>query len=162
MTLYEKLHQRTGHLHFTGKDYNGRQIIIDAAEMRSDKFDVVALRPNGDEVETRTTDTLEHATDLYNAMVHYHTTGTAPGMYTREDWEKDGSFSAERGQEIHPDIFAEMRDCVPPLSLPKELRKIGFSGFLMGEPHSCNSKGQLYMAFVRANGHYYYYGLSNA
>ena len=159
--MYAKLHQRTKHLHFTGSDYNGRQIIIDAAEMRSDKFDVVALRPNGDEVETRTTDTLEHATDLYNKMVTYHTTGTTPGMYTREDWQRDRNFSAAPGQEIQPEIFADMRDVVPPLPLPERMKKLGFSGFLMGEPQTHNAHGPVYKAFVRSNGHFYYFGLVN-
>ena len=162
MTYYEQIHQRTAHLHFTGKDYNGRRIIIDAAEIATNLFEVVAIRPNGDEVEEHTTDSLKNAEAIYNAMVQYHTTGTAHGMYTREDWAKDGSFSAKPGQEIHPEVFEELRNGVPPLSLPRSLRKVGFSGFLMGEPYSCNEKGPVYMAFIRANGHFFYYGLVNA
>ena len=162
MTCYDQPHQRTAHLHFTGKDYNGRKITIDAAEIAPNRFEIMAIRPNGDELESHTTDSLERATDLYNAMVHYHTTGTAPGMYTREDWANDGSFSAKRGQEISPEVYEEMFNCIPPIRLPKDLRAIGFAGFLMGEPYSHNEHGPVYMAFVRANGHHYYHGLVNA
>ena len=162
MTRYEQTHQRTACLHYEGKDYNGRKIIIDASEEAPGCFEIMALRPNGDEVEGHTTSSLEYAEALYSAMVQYHTTGTAHGMYTREDWAKDGSFSARRGQEISPEVYEEMRNGVPPLSLPRSLRKIGFSGFLMGEPYDCNERGPVYMAFVRANGHFFYHGLVNA
>lgn len=162
MTRYEQTHQRTAHLHFTGKDYNGRKIIIDASEEAPGRFEIMALRTNGDEVEEHTTNSLENAEAIYNAMVQYHTTGTAHGMYTREDWAKDGSFSAKRGQEISPEVYEEMFNCMPPIRLPKDLRTIGFAGFLMGEPYSHNEHGPVYMAFVRANGHHYYHGLVNA
>lgn len=162
MTYYEQLHQHTSDLHFEGKDYNGRKIIIDAAEISPDSFEVLAIRSNGDEVENRSAKTLENAKALFHEMVQFHTTGTAAGMYTREDWARDRTFSAKKGQEIAPEVFADMRDVLPPLPLPKKLKKQGFSGFLMGEPDSHNDSGPVHMAFVRANGHFYYYGKVNA
>lgn len=48
---------------------------------------------------------------------------------------------------------------MPPYSLPRDLRRDGHKGFLMGEPHSSDAQGLLYMAFVRHGLRHYYYGL---
>ena len=49
--------------------------------------------------------------------------------------------------------------CMPPLPLPRTLKREGFNGFLMGEPHSISADGLLYMAFIRRGMRCYYYGL---
>ena len=94
-------------------------------------------------------------------------------IYTKESWELDGSFSAEAGQEISAEVYNDMLNCMPPLSLPRATAEHALSvlkipvhaGFLMGEPHSNDSAGQLYLAFgmndYGKGKHYYYLGLSH-
>lgn len=94
-------------------------------------------------------------------------------IYTLNRWTEDGSFSAVPGQEIAADVYGQMLDCMPPYSIPGEkaqqaLRDYGIpvhAGFLMGEPHSNDSRGPLYMAFgmndYGKGKRYYYLGLSH-
>ena len=110
-------------------------------------------------------------------------------IYTMEQWQADGTFNAAPGQGIEEAVYNEMLNCVPPKSLPSEtaqraLNKYGIpvhAGFLMGEPHSSDDNGPLYMAFgmnqykkkcyfylglsheeKRLNGIYYYMDCMNA
>ena len=94
-------------------------------------------------------------------------------IYTKESWELDGSFSADVGQEISEEIYNDMLNCMPPYSLPRAKAEYALStlkipvhaGFLMGEPHSCDKGGQLYLAFgmndYGKGKHYYYLGLAH-
>lgn len=99
-------------------------------------------------------------------------------LYTMEQWTKDGTFNATAGQEISEDVYNAMLNCMPPESLPRAKAEYALSvlnipvhaGFLMGEPHSCDKDGQLYLAFGmcdfgRSVNHkeprYYYLGLSH-
>lgn len=161
MTFFERTHARTSNLHYQGLNYYGRRIIIDASEPTPGSFEIVAMWPDGDEVETVTADTLEAATAEYNRMVEFHTTGKAPGMYTREDWQRDRSFNASAGQEIAPEIYDEMLDALPPVSLSRVLKAQGKRGFMMGEPSDFDpDTGKLrYLAFTQRNGHFFYEGL---
>lgn len=55
--------------------------------------------------------------------------------YTREDWHKHGTFKAVPGQEVAPEIYGEMLDCMPPLGLPAVPATRDYDrGFLVGEP----------------------------
>ena len=93
-------------------------------------------------------------------------------MYTMNDWTRDGTFSAKEGQEISGEIYEEMLNCMLPHTLPREMSKKArekfkipvHAGFLMGEPHCTNNKGeQLYLAFCKNNfgeDKYFYLGLS--
>lgn len=100
-------------------------------------------------------------------------------IYTMEEWEKDGSFKAEPGQQISEEIYNQMLNCMPPKSIPRgkaaqALQDYNIpvhAGFLMGEPHSHNEKGKaLYLAFgkndfgsgTRREPKYFYLGLSVA
>lgn len=91
-------------------------------------------------------------------------------IYTREQWSRDRTFKAEPGQEITAEIYEEMYNCLPPKALPTETaRKYKLpihAGFLMGEPHSSDREGLLYLAFGMSSfsnsKHYYYLGLSHA
>lgn len=103
-------------LHHTETTWQGRKIIIDAADLTAD-------------------------------------------TYTRQDWERTGVFNAHPGQAITAEIYDEFYNCLPPYSLPRDLRRDGHKGFLMGEPHSSDAQGLLYMAFVRHGLRHYYYGL---
>lgn len=40
--------------------------------------------------------------------------------YTVMQWELDGDFSAVPGQEIAPEIYDDLLNVVPPLSLPRD------------------------------------------
>ena len=89
-------------------------------------------------------------------------------LYTMEQWKADRTFKAEPGQEITEDIYEEMLNCMPPRTLPREKARQALqdykipvnAGFLMGEPHSSDQRGQYYLAFGNNGKHYYYLGLS--
>lgn len=85
-------------------------------------------------------------------------------LYTMEQWHHDRIFSARPGQEIEPEIYEQMFNCMPPLRLPADLarEKAVDAGFLMSEPHSCDKAGNLYLAFGRSAGRCYYLGLAHA
>ena len=95
-------------------------------------------------------------------------------IYTMEQWTKDRSFSAEPGQEVSEDVYNEMLNCMPPKTLPRNKARQALqdykipvhAGFLMGEPHSSNKDGLLYLAFgmndYGKGKHYFYLGLSLA
>lgn len=98
-------------------------------------------------------------------------------IYTMEQWENDRTFKAEPGQQIAPEIYEQMLNCMPPEHLPRDKARQALqdynipvhAGFLMGEPHNSNEKGeQLYLAFgmndygsgTRKDPKYFYLGLS--
>ena len=94
-------------------------------------------------------------------------------VYTMEQWAQDRTFKAEAGQEISADVYEEMLNCMPPERLPVAKARQALSdynipvhaGFLMGEPHSSDSNGNLlYLAFgsndYGKGKKYYYLGLS--
>ena len=164
MNNFEKMHQKTKDMRYEGTDYNGKPIIIDACELRPDVFEVsVIAKRTSSELETVTVRSLKSAKEEYDRMLLFHTTGTASGMYSQTDWERDGSFRAKVGQEISPAIYESMRDTVPPLSLPASRRRNCDRGFLMGEPHDTDPvTGKMrYLAFVTRFSHFYYAGLSS-
>lgn len=99
-------------------------------------------------------------------------------VYTMESWAKDKNFNAKPGQEVSEEVYNEMLNCMPPESLPQRtarqaLRQYDIPihfGFLMGEPHSHDKDGALYLAFGgndfgKSVNHkeprYYYLGLSH-
>lgn len=76
-------------------------------------------------------------------------------LYTMERWKADRTFKAKPGQEIAADVYEEMLNCMPPRTLPQEKARQALqdykipvhAGFLMGEPHSSDKRGQYYLAF---------------
>lgn len=95
-------------------------------------------------------------------------------IYDKAQWAADRSFNAAAGQEITEDIYNEMLNCMPPMTLPRNKARQALqdydipvhAGFLMGEPHSNDKDGLLYLAFgmndYGKGKHYYYLGLSHA
>lgn len=93
------------------------------------------------------------------------------GIYTAEQWNKDGSFAAEPGQEIEESIYNDLFNVLPPIQLPTAAAQDAqeqynipvHAGFMMGEPHSHDKEGALYLAFGRNDygkgTHYFYLGL---
>lgn len=63
--------------HFEGRDKSGKPIIIDVADLNSlshidhgaGRYEVMAMRPGGHEIDCETAPTLEQAAKLYAAMV---------------------------------------------------------------------------------------------
>lgn len=94
-------------------------------------------------------------------------------IYTSEQWAQDGDFKAQPGQEIDAAVYDEMFNALPPRRLPRETAEKALrdhkipvhAGFLMGEPHSHDDGGALYLAFGKNDyghgAHYYYLGLSH-
>lgn len=90
-------------------------------------------------------------------------------VYTEKQWMKDRTFKAEVGQEIEEDIYFEMLDCVPPLSLsPAQKAMISErfnikvkSGFLVGEAYDHIDGRAIYSAFVKDDNRYYFVGYLN-
>ena len=94
-------------------------------------------------------------------------------IYTMEQWKQDRTFKADPGQEITAEIYEEMLNCMPPKDLPTGKARQALddynipvhAGFLMGEPHSCDKDGQLYLAFgmndYGKGKKYYFLGLSH-
>ena len=94
-------------------------------------------------------------------------------IYNREQWERDGAFNADPGQEITEDVYNEMLNCMPPKNLPRDKARQALqdlkipvhAGFLMGEPYGHDKEGQLYLAFgmndYGKGKHFYYLGLAH-
>lgn len=94
-------------------------------------------------------------------------------VYTMQQWQHDGSFKADPGQEIDSEVYKAMFECMPPKALPGITARQAHDkynipvheGFLMGEPASINDSGALYHAFAMNdfgnNQHYFYIGMSN-
>ena len=96
-----------------------------------------------------------------------------PGLYDMTDWKNAGTFSAQPGQEISGEVYEEMLNTVPPISLPREtaeraLHSYGIpvhAGYLMGEPYTNDNNGPLFHAFgmndYGKGKKFYYLGLSH-
>ena len=68
MTAYQQTHQRTAWLHYEGSDYNGRQIVVDVAEITPGRFTVAALDAEGNEIESDEVEDLDTARRLYGEL----------------------------------------------------------------------------------------------
>lgn len=82
------------------------------------------------------------------------------GVYDGYQWHLDRSFSAKPGQEVTEEIYHNMLDCMPPLSLPRIPETQGYiAGFLMGEPDHHDERGRAcYAAFGRTGGKCFFLG----
>ena len=162
MGYFEQIHEKTKDLRYEGPNYDGKPIIIDACELYLNHFEVSVLSAKThQEIETTTVLTLEKAKEEFDRMRRYHVSGEAEGMYGMAEWKRDRCFLAREGQEISPAIYENMRDALPPITLPRELRRRYSGGFMMGEPHDSDPTTGMnrYMAFITVNGHFYYAGL---
>lgn len=93
-------------------------------------------------------------------------------VYTREDWSRDRNFNAAIGQEISPEIYEEMFECLPPRSFmlvtPMNKRLGILTGFRVGEPYAhakslrCGTLMAFNAAFGKtASGRCYFLGYQN-
>lgn len=149
-------------LHHSEPIWQGRRIVIDAADLTTEcgYIEVMAMYPDGTEIESCRTHDPEDARLMYEHYCDLAADRPTADTYTRADWERSGTFNARPGQSITADVYDEMLNCMPPYSLPRYLRRDGHTkGFLMGEPTSSDAQGLLYMAFVRHGLRHYYYGL---
>lgn len=148
-------------LHHSEPIWQGRRIVIDAADLTAEYgyIEVMAMYHDGTEIECYHTHDPEDARLMYEHYCDLAADRPTSDTYTRADWERDGTFKAHQGQAITADIYNDMMNCMPPYKLPQALRRDGHKGFLMGEPTSSDAQGLLYMAFVRHGLRHYYYGL---
>lgn len=80
-------------------------------------------------------------------------------VYDLSRWQSDGSFSASPGQEVSHDVYQQMIECLPPLSLPRLTETKGFeAGFLLGEPYDHVNGRAVYAAFGRRDGRCFFLG----
>lgn len=145
--------------------YNKQKVVIDVADLMNTEgyYEAIAMSPDGRiEYEVMYTKDRQEALDAFELYKLRAQGGYPEGVYTKEQWHKDGSFNAFPGQEVSREVYDEMLDVLPPLSLPIELRSRGFKGFMVGEPKSSNSKGLTFDTFVRMGWRCYYQGALNA
>lgn len=64
--------QPTG-MHYEGNDSTCKPIIIDAAEIVPGHFEIMAMRPGGEELEVKSAFTLHESDAVYKAMLARHT-----------------------------------------------------------------------------------------
>lgn len=76
MTAYELAHKNTSDLHYSGPDRTGLYILIDAAEIAPDRFEVAALRNSGCELAMVAAYSLEEARSVYNRLYNRYVTTT--------------------------------------------------------------------------------------
>lgn len=67
-TVIDYLHERTAGLHFEGKRNTGGQIVIDAAEIVPGKFEIMTMKPSGEEIECKIAYSPEEAAAVYHDM----------------------------------------------------------------------------------------------
>ncbi len=82
-------------------------------------------------------------------------------VYNGYMWRLDGNFAARPGQEVTPEIYHHMLDCLPPLSLPRTPETAGYSaGFLVGEANDSDPEtGKArYAAFARSGDRCFFLG----
>lgn len=81
-------------------------------------------------------------------------------VYDNYRWHLDRSFAAKPGQEVTPEIYENMFDCLPPHSLPRLPETKGyFAGFLVGEPNHHDERGRAhYAAFGKRDGRCFFLG----
>ena len=74
-------------------------------------------------------------------------------VYNAYQWHFDGNFSAKPGQQVTPEIYQTMLDCMPPFSLPRIPETQEYeAGFLVGEPHHHDGQGRAHYAAFARNG----------
>lgn len=80
-------------------------------------------------------------------------------VYDGYRWHKDGVFAANPGQEVTPEIYRDMFDCLPPRRLPRipETQEYA-TGFLVGEPHDHVNGNAVYAAFGRCGERCFFLG----
>ena len=80
-------------------------------------------------------------------------------VYNAYNWHLDRTFSAKPGQEVTPEIYERMFDCLPPLELPHLPETQGFTGgFLVGEPQDHVNGKAVFAAFGRCGKRCFFLG----
>lgn len=154
-------HLKISHLYYSGTSYLGDSFIIDVIELKPSSYELTVLDSTNKVIEIQKARSLKAMTEKYNKALRYWTTGVIPGMYTISDWNRDGTFKAQPGQEIQYDIYYQMHIVVPPKAAPLKLRNQYDEAYLMGEIYDIDTATEkpIFMAFGSKNGHYYYIGL---
>lgn len=149
-------------LHHTETTWQGRKIIIDAADLTAEcgYIEVMALYPDGREIECYQTHDPEDARLMFNYYCDLAADRPTADTYTRDDWHRDGTLRPRKGQAITAEVYNEMLNRAPTCKLPRNLRSDWKRGYVMTEPYSQDEAGNLlYMAFVADGLRHFYYGL---
>lgn len=80
--LCDEMHKNTAGLHYDGTDNTGKRIIIDVAEIKPGRYEVMAMRPNGHEIESFWSSDLDYITGLYAEYLDRYTKTPEPSALT--------------------------------------------------------------------------------
>ena len=74
-------------------------------------------------------------------------------VYTMQDWQRDGVFNANIGQEVEDAVYYEFLNCVPPAFRERGVMQVG-------EPYSTDkeTRKHLYTTFKKDGDRYYFLG----
>lgn len=75
------------------------------------------------------------------------------GAYTMDDWAADGSFNANKGQEVDIEVVRQMRDCVPPETMTRDCLQVGEA-----YDHDRNTGEALYTTFEKQGERWFFTG----
>lgn len=136
--------------------YNGKRIIIDAADLNDfgGYIEVMAMSPNGMEVYDvfQTHDEAE-ALAVYNSFVERATGKYSSDTYTMSDWAADSYFSAKPMQKVTDEVYGNFQRSAD-TALPKAYKTCGFKGFMVPI-----KGGKAYMAFGSKGWNRYFLGI---
>lgn len=98
--------------------YNKQKVVIDVADLMNTEgyYEAIAMSPDGRiEYEVMHTKDRQEALDAFELYKLRAQGGYPEGVYTKEQWHKDGSFNAFPGQEVSREVYDEMLDVLPPV-----------------------------------------------
>lgn len=72
-------------------------------------------------------------------------------IYTMEDWKRDGVLKVEIGQVIAPEVFYELRDCIPPTTYGNGIFQVGEA-----EDYDWDANRELFCTYEKVNDKDYY------
>lgn len=145
---------------YSGTSYIGNEFKIELFKHASNRYTLNVTDSQGKIIETHKSKSHDLIKAKYYTILKYWITGIYPGIYTVDDWNRDGVFKAIPGQEIQYAIYYRMSIAVKPRQAPLKIASGYNEAFLMGEIYDIDSEGKpIFMAFGSKNGHYYYIGL---
>lgn len=120
-------------LHHTETTWQGRKIIIDAADLTAEYgyIEVMAMYPDGREIEYYHTHDPEDARLMFNHYCDLAADRPTADTYTRQDWHRDGTLRPHKGQAITAEVYNEMLNRAPTCKLPRDLRGNWKRGYVM-------------------------------
>lgn len=124
---FEQMHQNTASLNYEGKSNDGREIIIDAAEIETGKFEIMVMTPSGHEIETRFAYSVEDAKEDFDQLMQKHVISKPEpkpvelkGRYVklRDDLEKAIAVGRS-AEDLNPEDGGTCNFDAPAINLPR-------------------------------------------